>query len=161
MTIQSIAGPFQPGHNHKACIRDAMNIAEQLCQSKDLRLTKIRKRVLELVWAGHEPATAYQLLKKLRAEKENAEPPTVYRALDFLVEHNLVHRIESLNAFIGCDHPESDHVSQFLICSHCNQVAELDDSVTINHAVSEEAKRLGFKVSNQTVEIMGLCAACQ
>ncbi|MGB5709241.1 MAG: Fur family transcriptional regulator [Arenicellales bacterium] len=161
MSIDSIAGPFQPGHNHKVCIRDAMNIAEQLCQSKDLRLTKIRKRVLELVWTGHEPATAYQLLKKLRAERENAEPPTVYRALDFLVEHNLVHRIESLNAFIGCDHPESEHVSQFLICSHCNQVAELDDSVTINNAVSEEANRLGFRVSDQTVEIMGLCAACQ
>ncbi|MGI9318582.1 MAG: Fur family transcriptional regulator [bacterium] len=138
-----------------------MTTAEQLCNTRELRLTKIRKRVLELIWDGHEPATAYQLLKKLRAEKENAEPPTVYRALDFLVENNLVHRIESLNAFIGCNHPDHEHTSQFMICSNCNQVAELENPVTINHAVSKEARKIGFKVLNQTIEIMGVCAACQ
>ena len=161
MRTQEPVGPFSPGHNHKACIHDAMAAAEAVCMSRSLRLTKIRKRVLELIWAGHEPATAYQLLKKLRTEKENAEPPTVYRALDFLLENNLVHRIESLNAFIGCDHPERDHASQFMICSNCNQVAELVDPLTINNAVSKEARKIGFKVLNQTIEIMGLCAACQ
>lgn len=161
MSLRDTAGPFSPGHNHRACIRDAMTAAERVCHAKAVRLTKIRKRVLELIWAGHEPTTAYQLLKKLRAEKENAEPPTVYRALDFLVENNLVHRIESLNAFIGCHHPDREHVSQFMICSHCKQVAELSNPLAINQAVSKEAKKIGFKVLKQTIEIRGVCAACQ
>ncbi len=153
--------PFRPGHNHNTCINRAVKNAIQLCEQNGLRFTEIRKRVLELVWSSHKPVVAYDLLKQLRREKDNAEPPTVYRALDFLLEHNLVHRIESLNAFIGCDHPEYSHTSQFMICSACDQVAELDDSTLISNAVSRQVSRHGFKVSDQTIEIVGLCPACQ
>ncbi len=154
-------GPFKTSHNHTVCINRAVKNAQNLCEQNGLRFTAIRKRVLELVWSNHKPVAAYDLLKQLRREKENAEPPTVYRALDFLLDNNLVHRIESLNAFVGCDHPEPDHTSHFMICSGCDQVAELSDSALINDAIHRQASKSGFKVSGQTVEITGLCSTCQ
>ena len=152
---------LRPGHNHDACIQRAMVAADKLCDASGARLTDLRKRVLQLVWSSHQPATAYDLLEQLRKQKKNAEPPTVYRALEFLQEHNLVHRIESLNAFIGCNHPLRDHTSQFLICSQCNQVTELQDSVPINRAISAQATKLSFNISDQTIEIKGICGSCQ
>ena len=152
---------LRPGHNHKACIQRAMKMADMLCTSSGVRLTHIRKRVLELVWSSHQPATAYDLLKRLRKEKDNAEPPTVYRALDFLLENHQVHRIESLNAFIGCNHPLEEHTSQFMICSHCQQVIELEDSQPISRAIASEASKFNFNISGQTIEITGVCSTCQ
>lgn len=152
---------FTPDHNHQRCIRRAVSHAIRLCEERGLRFTGLRKRVLELVWANHEPVTAYDLLKELRREKENAVPPTVYRALDFLTEIGLVHRIESLNAYIGCDHPEQEHPSQFMICNRCHQAMELPDHRSIGDAIAAKAREFGFRVSSQTVEITGICRACQ
>jgi Fur family zinc uptake transcriptional regulator len=152
---------FVPGHNHKHCIHRAVASAQSVCDREGLRFTGLRKRVLELVWANHEPVTAYDLLKELRREKGNAEPPTVYRALDFLQQINLVHRIESLNAYIGCDHPGSEHVSRFMICKRCNRVAELVDGDRIHRAIAEEAGKAGFRAVSETVEIHGICRSCQ
>src|SRR5918999_799750 len=106
--------PFHP-HDHLSCIGDALDRAAVLCDQRGARLTPLRRRVLELVWRGHEPVGAYDLL----AQMGRAAPPTVYRALDFLIEQGLVHRIESLNAYVGCDRPEAAHASQFLICTDC------------------------------------------
>ena len=150
-----------PGHNHQRCIQRAITHATQFCQEQGLRFTGLRKRVLELVWANHEPVTAYDLLKELQQEKENAVPPTVYRALDFLMEIGLVHRIESLNAYIGCDHPGQEHPTQFMICNRCHQAQELPDHRSISNAITGKAREMGFEVTSQTVEITGLCRACQ
>jgi len=117
--------------------------------------------VLELIWQSHKPVTAYSLIKSLRKEKENTEPQTVYRALEFLQENNLVHRIESLNAFIGCEGPEKEHRSQFMICSQCDQAMELRNSPEIEKAISSEAHKLGFSISSSTVEITGICPNCR
>ena len=89
----------------------------------------------------------------------NPAPPTVYRALEFLVEHGFVHKIESLNAFVGCDRPDGDHVGQFLICGSCQQVGELDDP-DIAKLIVKKAKTIGFVVSHQTIEVRGLCCNC-
>ena len=89
-------------HDHKHCVEDALAAAERLCAAKDLRFTPLRRRVLELVWSSHKPVGAYALLDKLRNEDLGSAPPTVYRALDFLIENGLIHRIERMNAFIGC-----------------------------------------------------------
>ena len=88
-----------------------------------------------------------------------AAPPTVYRALDFLMAHGLVHRIESLNAFIGCDHPDKAHSGQFLICRDCGMVAELDDA-EISGMLARKAQALGFSGERATVELRGLCPDC-
>ena len=150
----------QPGHDHDLCAAEALKIAEERCKSMGLRFTPLRRRVLELVWARHGPTGAYDILKKLSHERENAAPPTVYRALDFLVENGFVRKIESLNAFVGCSGEKKSHSSQFLICGKCNQVGELCDQ-EITALIEKKANILGFKVDQPTVEIMGLCKNCE
>jgi Fur family zinc uptake transcriptional regulator len=132
-----------------------------LCLKQGLRLTALRRRVLELVWQSHKPLGAYDILAVLSEQDgRRAAPPTVYRALDFLLDNNLVHRIASLNAFIGCNHPEHAHQGQFLICRDCHVAVELEHK-TISDAIVESALGVGFAVEGQTVEVVGLCAACQ
>lgn len=160
MRREAVLSAFKPNeHRHQACIEAALRAAEQTCTSNGVRLTPIRRRVLELVWTRHEPVGAYEILDRLRREKRNAAPPTVYRALDFLLEHGLVHRIESLNAFVGCGEPGHPHTAQFLICQTCGIVGELDDP-EIEAMLRGKADRLGFDARRQTIEIMGLCPGC-
>ena len=151
----------QQPHDHSRCVSHALDAAEQVCAREGARFTVLRKRVLELVWQSHKPLGAYDILETLsRDDGRRAAPPTVYRALDFLQEQGLVHRIASLNAFIGCASPEHRHEGQFLICLNCHIAIELDAS-TITQAIAGEANAHGFTVQGETVEISGLCAQCQ
>ena len=150
-------------HDHKHCIATAIAHAETVCRQKGIRFTRIRRRVLELIWASHRPALAYDLLAQLRREKHNAAPPTVYRALGFLLEHRLAHKIESLNAYVGCARPSAGgrrHIGQFLICDGCHQVAELDDA-ELQRMIESKASRAGLKAAWHTVEITGRCTSCR
>lgn len=159
-SLQSADTPHCP-HDHQQCVSDALAIAEQVCERNGARLTTLRKRVLELVWQSHRPMGAYDLLETLaREDDRRPAPPTVYRALDFLQEHGLVHRIASLNAFIGCDSPEHTHQGHFLICRQCRVAFELDQSL-IQPTIRRVAEQQGFTVEAETVEISGLCAHCQ
>jgi Fur family zinc uptake transcriptional regulator len=152
--------PFiDQGHDHQDCISSALEKAEILCQQHQQRFTAIRRRVLELVWQQHKPIGAYEVLEFLQRDARTA-PPTVYRALDFLQQLGLVHRIASLNAFVGCAAPGKPHDGQFLICESCNSLAELD-MPTIISAIEESAANSGFKPHRHTVEIMGLCPNCR
>ncbi len=149
-----------PHHDHSSCVSHAVAAAEAECRRRGARLTDVRRRVLELVWSNHQPVGAYAVLEALAREGFCAAPPTVYRALDFLLAHGLVHRIERLNAFVGCSHPGTPHAGQFLLCNKCGAAAELDDPA-IDAALAAAAARLGFLASRQTVEIEGLCPACR
>lgn len=148
------------GHDHGVCVGTALAAAERVCAAGGEKLTELRKRVLELVWASHKPVGAYQLLDALRADGRSAAPPTVYRALEFLLAQGLVHRVESLNAYIGCSHPGERHATQFLICGRCGTAVELDDP-RIASAIDTSAARLGFEVAARTVEVAGTCAGCR
>ncbi len=148
------------GHNHRSCQDHALTAAERLCAERGLRLTPLRRRVLELIWASHAPVGAYDLLDRLRGGQGRTAPPTVYRALDFLRAQGLIHRIESLNAYVGCVHPAGEHGGQFLICSDCGAAAEVHDP-RLDAAIARRAAELGFAVRQQTVEVRGLCAPCQ
>lgn len=147
-------------HDHHACVDGALDRAQQLCAEEGARLTPIRQRVLELVWQSHKPVGAYDLLPLLAAEGFNSAPPTVYRALDFLLDLGLVHRINSLNAFVGCSHPGETHPSCFFVCSDCGQAQELEASQVKQVAKQVEAM-LGVVVEQQTTELTGVCPACQ
>ncbi|CAK0740656.1 Fur family transcriptional regulator, zinc uptake regulator [Azospirillaceae bacterium] len=147
-------------HNHRHCIDDALMRAEDLCVQRGARLTILRKRVLELVWNSHKPRGAYAILEDLGHDGKPAAPLTVYRALDFLVAQGLVHRIESLNAFVGCANPSYSHSSQFLVCQSCGDATEVSDPRIIN-AVHACAAAQGFLIQRQTVEICGLCSTCR
>lgn len=148
-------------HDHSQCVSTALADADKLCARLGVRLTALRKRVLELVWQSHKPLGAYDILAVLSEEDgRRAAPPTVYRALDFLLENGLVHRIASLNAFIGCTQPEHAHEGQFLICRQCHSAIELEQP-SISQAIVHSAHSVGFRVETQTVEVVGLCASCQ
>ncbi len=148
------------GHNHKACGAHALAEAEEICRTRGARLTDLRKRVLETVWHSHGPMGAYDILAHINAGGERNAPMAVYRALDFLMEQGLVHRLTSLNAFVGCRHPGHQHSVQFLICNSCNDVAELA-SDTVSKTVTKAAKERGFTPISETVEVMGLCPNCR
>ncbi len=161
MTAASPSSPFKPRtHRHQQCIDDALGAAEQLCARRGRRLTPLRRRVLELIWSRHEPARAYDILEQLDGDGRGGAPPTVYRALDFLLANGLVHRIQSLNAYVGCGEPATAHAGQFLICRRCNAVGELDDP-GIEALITATADVTGFDVERQTIEIMGLCPDCK
>ena len=147
-------------HNHQQCVAKAMLKASTLCTQQNLRFTPIRQKVLELIWAQHAPVPAYELLKKLRLTKDNAEAPTVYRALDFLLQHGLVHKIESLNAYVGCAQPAHKHPGQFLICQRCEQVVELENQ-EIDSVISKQAIANHFTIVEQTIELTGYCSSCK
>ena len=138
---------------------DYIGAAHEVCQQRGVRLTALREQVLRLIVEAEKPIKAYDLLDELKTSPTNAAPPTVYRALDFLVENHLVHRLESLNAFVACGHPEHPHEGQFLICDSCDTTLELEDG-TLSGQVAQAASAAGFSVSRQTVEVRGTCKEC-
>ena len=147
-------------HDHRQCVSTAVAAAEQACASTGRRLTPLRRRVLELVWNGHTPVKAYDLLRDLGKEHAGAAPATVYRALDFLLDAGLVHRIASQNTFIGCSGPGETHAGQFLLCTRCGNVLELDNP-KLASMIKAQAGEVGFRVEQQMIEVTGLCNACQ
>lgn len=146
-------------HDHAKCVADALAAARELCAKRGERFTELRGRVLELVWDSHRPIGAYAVLERLKADGRSAAPPTVYRALEFLMSAGLVHRIESLNAYVGCAHPGERHASQFLLCKSCGTAFELDEPA-VGTALSQAADKRGFKVEQRVVELSGSCACC-
>lgn len=149
-----------PEHNHRDCVQHALETADIICRERGLRLTPIRRRVLQLVWNSHTPVGAYDILDALGRDGKRSAPPTVYRALEFLIEADLVHRLDSLNAYVGCPDPRSSHAGQFLICRGCRSVAELDDA-EISGLIDQKAAGLGFTAVRQMLEIQGLCPECR
>ncbi|GJL83296.1 MAG: transcriptional repressor [marine bacterium B5-7] len=160
MSKEIISSTFpSPQHNHSECVDAALGEAERLCRIRDLRLTPLRKRVFELIWQSHRPVTAYELLDRLVQDGRRAQAPTVYRSLEFLTECGLVHRVESMNAYVGCNQPSRGHEVGFFICEACGDVAELADPA-LSSSVTKGAKQLGFTVHSRLIEVRGTCRAC-
>jgi Fur family zinc uptake transcriptional regulator len=122
-------------------------------------LTDTRRKVFELVIKAGQPVGAYRLLEAMQDKGTRVMPPTVYRALNFLQGKGLVHRIESLNAFIACTQHEHEHEGQFLICSDCGKTEELADE-SVSEMLREKASAHGFTLTQQTIELKGLCKEC-
>ncbi len=136
-----------------------LNAAAEACARDGETLTPLRRAVLALVLRAERPLTAYQLLERLQTARR-AAPPTIYRALDFLLGRRLVHRIERLGAFVACAEPDHEHaLVQFLICRQCRAVTELDDH-HVAEAVAIAAEGARFRLEHAVIEIDGLCAAC-
>jgi len=133
--------------------------AEVMCRERGVRLTDQRRRVLEILCAAGRPVGAYEIMDAMREGPRVVAPPTVYRALEFLLEQGLIHKIESLHAFVGCDHPEHPHFSEFLICLECGGVAELKDDA-VERSLASVTRESGFLPRRRVVEVMGICARC-
>ena len=147
------------GHDHKKCVNKALSTAAQLCRVRGVQLTPIRHQVLELIWDSHKAVKAYDLLDRIRPQQNAAKPATIYRALDFLIEQGLIHRVESLNAFIGCNCSWHQHEQLLLICNNCQEVEERS-APEVMQAISREIKQANFIVHSKTIEIHGRCAKC-
>jgi Fur family transcriptional regulator, zinc uptake regulator len=150
-----------PDHDHERCTADALAHAEALCAQRSQRLTPIRRQVLEVLLGSHKPLGAYEIMDRAAADGSRPAPITIYRALDFLRDNGLVHRIESRNAYLACahDHDAASMVA-FLICEHCGSVGEIP-AAPVAQSVTAAARALGFAPKMSVVEISGTCAHCQ
>jgi Fur family zinc uptake transcriptional regulator len=147
-------------HDHAGCAAATLARAEAAAAAQGRRLTPVRRRTLEILLEAHRALGAYEVLDRLAAEGFGKQPPVVYRALDFLVEAGLAHRVQRLNAFTACMHPGEAHQPAFLICRSCNTVAEAP-AARVRAALEAAAAPAGFTVERATVEALGLCAACR
>lgn len=146
-------------HDHQKCVNKALTTAEQLCVERGVQLTSIRHQVLELIWESHKAVKAYDLLDRIKPLQHSAKPATIYRALDFLIEQGLIHRVESLNAFVGCRCSGRQHEQLLLICKHCHEVEERT-ATHVMQTLSEEFTQAGFIAHSKAIEIHGICAKC-
>ncbi|MEM7422326.1 MAG: Fur family transcriptional regulator [Pseudomonadota bacterium] len=135
-------------------------LAASLCGARGVQLTELRRQVLELLWESGRPTGAYELIEALKQnDARPVGPPTVYRALEFLMSQGLVAKIESRNAYVACAHPERRHDCLFFICSDCGASIELEDK-RLERLISEDAALIGFRPTRRVVEVEGTCASC-
>lgn len=143
-------------HDAAAFVREV----ERACAERGLRLTPIRAEALRLIAHAPRPVKAYDLLDRIKSSHAAAAPPTVYRALDFLLANGFVHKLESVNAYVGCHHPRTaQHSVPFLICDRCLRAVELEDERAVT-LLQSAAMAHGFTAQAQTLEVHGLCAEC-
>ncbi len=146
-------------HDHRRCTHIGLARADALTSLTGARLTPVRRRTLEILLEAHRAIGAYEVLDRLAAEGLGKQPPVAYRALEFLVEQGLAHRIEGQNAFIACSQPGTDHSPAFLLCRACDAVAEAA-AAPVRAALDAAAAPLGFRIERSSVEAVGLCPAC-
>ena len=149
-----------PTHDHKRCVSSALENAEEKSRVLGLRFTKTRRKVLEVLWQSHNPLGAYEILDRLQKDGRRPAPMVVYRALDFLLEAGLAHKISSCKTFIGCSTPDENHEAQFLICESCGSAAEVAGQ-PLAEGLEKIAASAGFKINQRVVEIIGVCPNCQ
>jgi Fur family zinc uptake transcriptional regulator len=156
-----MAAASKNAHHHHH--RDAAGIVREVereCRARGLRLTPLRREVLELVAKARKPVKAYDLLESLRDNHAGAAPPTVYRALDFLLDNGFIHQLQSVNAFVFCQHPAEAHQVPFLICDTCESATEVCDEGAIARLIEQQARGFGFRAKAQTLEVHGVCRQC-
>jgi Fur family zinc uptake transcriptional regulator len=158
-TKQIISGFPAPGHDHGLCTDDLVARAERVCSRRGSRLTGLRRNVLKAVAQSHEAAGAYDIIERLAASGARPAPMTVYRALDFLASHGLVHKIESRNAFVACSHGQHEGEAVLLVCDNCGVVAEFEAKSSIE-ALAAAARVSGFRPRRTIVELLGRCVGC-
>jgi Fur family zinc uptake transcriptional regulator len=138
----------------------ALARAQRICALRGARLTPMRRRVFELILRADQPTKAYALLAELEQERGRLGPPTVYRGLDFLLTHKLIHRVESSDAFVACGDAEHSHQSQFAICEDCGATEEIQDDEIVA-SLRRIDERQGFAIERQVIEARGLCPGCR
>jgi Fur family zinc uptake transcriptional regulator len=134
--------------------------ARHFCQSRNARFTHLRETVYRILLEDGGAMGAYQLLDSLKLTETQAKPATVYRALDFLLQLGLIHRLESTNAYLACYHFDCSHPVQFLICNECGLVKEMQ-SERLKQSLDHQAQQHDFVVVTQTIEAHGTCALCR
>lgn len=153
---QTCTHPDKHVHN----VDELINHVEAECKERGLRFTKRRRQVLRRIAEEGKPVKAYDLMDMLRTDEGPLAPPSVYRALDFLVDNGFIHKLESIKSFVACHHPTEEHSVPFLICDACQSVVELEDNAVVE-TLNQHAEKLGFSTRTQVLEVHGLCALCR
>ncbi|MGC1430519.1 MAG: transcriptional repressor [Albidovulum sp.] len=146
-------------HDHAACAGAILTKAEDVSAERGARLTPVRRRTLEILLESHRAMGAYEVLERLAEAGYGNQPPVAYRALEFLVDQGLAHRIRRLNAFAACMHPGQVHSPAFFICKTCDGVAEAPADA-VQAAMVSAGDHIGFTVERMNVEALGLCPVC-
>jgi len=141
-------------------VAHSLAAAEALIHERGVTLTPIRRRVLEMILEAKRPLGAYALLTNLRTKAGSAMPPTIYRALDFLIAQGFVHKIESNNTFVACNEVRRAHSSHFVMCRMCGRTEEFIDA-PVAAKLRRRAATRGFKIERQVIELHGICADCR
>lgn len=144
---------------------DALQQAKKICIDNGQNFTPIREAVLSILMDSGLPMSAYDILDKYRQDQSSgAQPPTIYRALAFLEENGLIHRMASTRQFVICDHigeHQAHDLTQFFICDKCGTVEESIISHALWHEINDQAEKIHFLVKQPSLEIHGLCKTCQ
>ena len=140
-------------------VQRSLQAAESLSIKNNARFTNIRKAVFRLILEHNVPIKAYELLDKLKIHKSSAQPPTIYRAIDFLMELGLIHKLNSLNAYFACSHPHKQHNCFFLVCMQCGLIQESCNAPLLE-SLQATAKKNNFQMNYCNLEIQGLCSNC-
>ena len=134
---------------------------KQDCQAQGLRFTALREQVYRLILLAAQPIGAYELLDLLQSASEKVvAPPTVYRSLEFLLRHGLVHQLNSSKAFFACSQPTDRHVAAFLVCRCCGEVQEFSHP-SIQTMLTEVEQSTNFATQSSIIELSGVCQRCQ
>jgi Fur family zinc uptake transcriptional regulator len=158
--VHAHAHAHAPGHTHGESPEAALALAEEYCRERGEKLTPIRRKVLELLLNSGRATKAYSLLDEMRQIHPGSAPPTVYRALDFLLSAGLVHRIESINAFTVCHDLTQCQHGILVVCQQCGNVTELHQP-KLRQALIAQIEDAGYRVASDEIELKGLCSACQ
>jgi Fur family zinc uptake transcriptional regulator len=157
---KATAKPAAARPDFSPAVEAALARAESHCRARRGSLTDLRKMVLGLIYEHNAPVGAYELIQQLgQLTERTIGPPTVYRALDFLVDMGLITRVVSRNAFVACDHPDVRHQCMFFICRDCGATIELVDA-KLDRILSQDAQAIGFTPDQRVVEVKGTCRAC-
>ncbi len=146
-------------HNHAHCTSELISRAEQICAKRGTRLTEQRKDVLSSVAESHNAVGAYQIIERMASGGARPAPITIYRALDFLLEHDLVHKIESRNAYVACSGAHTNDQPTLLICDQCGNVDEVIEA-SVNVSLQNTAVLKKFSVKKTVIELSGTCNQC-
>jgi len=149
-----------PHHDHTRCTAELLSRAEQTCARQGARLTGQRREILACVAQGHAAVGAYEIIERMAEKGPRPAPITVYRGLDFLLSHGLVHKIESRNAYVACSHSHEDRPAALMICEKCGTVSEFDAGEAIA-SISKAAEIQHFHATRTVIELAGTCNACQ
>lgn len=150
-----------PGHNHGSCVALALERAERAFEEKGLRLTDLRRRVLEEIAGSHHAIGAYDVLERLGQKGSRLAPISVYRAIDALLSAGVIHRLESRNAFFACHVTHAaDRDQLILACERCGRVAEVPGKPVFD-AIAGAARKVLFQPRHTVAEVSGICADCR
>jgi Fur family zinc uptake transcriptional regulator len=140
-------------------VPEYLTAAENLCMQRGVRLTNLRRAILEILLTVDNPVKAYDIIEYMRNKGQRITPATIYRTLEFFLQHGLIHRVNALNAYVPCTGNHEEHGFLMFVCSECRETTEIDDHV-LHDSIRSRLDELGISLHDSCIEIQGTCRKC-